>query len=104
MTSGSTTSRAGEKGWRDIESRGRGFDPQRFGPASQTDQNLQAAPVWKRATKIQQAAMFRADSRASQLSARLTTAFGAGLILLLGSASRWRGRWPGKSPGPHGAG
>ncbi|HZO52999.1 MAG TPA: hypothetical protein VFB63_09790, partial [Bryobacteraceae bacterium] len=70
----------------DIERRGRRlFD--RFSasaPASQTDQEF--AELHGRLDELagmNQAAMFRADSRASQLSARLTTAFGAGLVLLL---------------------
>jgi two-component system, NtrC family, sensor histidine kinase KinB len=82
----------------DIERRGRRlFD--RFSasaPASQTDQEL--AELHGRLDELagmNQAAMFRADSRASQLSARLTTAFGAGLILLLviGVALAWTLAW-----------
>jgi two-component system, NtrC family, sensor histidine kinase KinB len=82
----------------DIERRGRRlFD--RFSasaPASQTDQEL--AELHGRLDELagmNQAAMFRADSRASQLSARLTTAFGAGLVLLLviGVALAWTLAW-----------
>jgi two-component system, NtrC family, sensor histidine kinase KinB len=82
----------------DIERRGRRlFD--RFSasaPASQTDQEL--AELHGRLDELagmNQAAMFRADSRASQLSARLTTVFGAGLILLLviGVALAWTLAW-----------
>jgi NtrC-family two-component system sensor histidine kinase KinB len=82
----------------DIESRGRRlFD--HFGasaPASQTDHELAELHAGlDELIKINQAAMFRADSRASQLSTRLTTAFGAGLILLLviGVALAWTLAW-----------
>jgi two-component system, NtrC family, sensor histidine kinase KinB len=82
----------------DIERRGRRlFD--RFSASalgSQTDQEL--AELHGRLDELagmNQAAMFRADSRASQLSARLTTVFGAGLILLLviGVALAWTLAW-----------
>jgi two-component system, NtrC family, sensor histidine kinase KinB len=82
----------------DIESRGRRlFDHfSASAPASQTDQEFAELHAGlDELTKINQAAMFRADSRASQLSARLTTAFGAGLILLLviGVALAWALAW-----------
>ncbi len=82
----------------DIESRGRRlFDHfSASAPASQTDQEF--AELHGRLDELagmNQAAMFRADSRASQLSARLTTAFGVGLILLLliGVALAWTLAW-----------
>ncbi len=82
----------------DIESRGRRlFDHfSASAPASQTDQEFAELHAGlDELIKINQAAMFRADSRASQLSARLTTAFGAGLILLLviGVALAWTLAW-----------
>ncbi|HTN70790.1 MAG TPA: ATP-binding protein [Methylomirabilota bacterium] len=82
----------------DIERRGRRlFDHfSASAAASQTDQEL--AELHGRLdelARMNEAAMFRADSRASQLSARLTTAFGAGLILLLviGGALAWTLAW-----------
>jgi len=82
----------------DIEHRGRRLFDQfsASAPASQTDQEV--AELHRRLdelTGMNQAAMFKADSRASQLSARLTTAFGAGLILLLviGVALAWTLAW-----------
>ena len=82
----------------DIERRGRRLFDQfsASAPASQTDQEV--AELHRRLdelTGMNQAAMFKADSRASQLSARLTTAFGAGLILLLviGVALAWTLAW-----------
>jgi two-component system, NtrC family, sensor histidine kinase KinB len=82
----------------DIERRGRRLfdDFSASAPASQTDQEL--AELHGRLDELagmNQAAMFRADSRASQLSTRLTTAFGAGLILLLviGVALAWTLAW-----------
>jgi two-component system, NtrC family, sensor histidine kinase KinB len=82
----------------DIERRGRRlFDHfSASAPASQTDQEF--AELHGRLDELagmNQAAMFRADSRASQLSARLTTVFGAGLILLLviGGALAWTLAW-----------
>jgi len=82
----------------DIESRGRRlFDHfSASAPASQTDQEFAELHAGlDELIKINQAAMFRADSRASQLSARLTMAFGAGLILLLviGVALAWTLAW-----------
>jgi two-component system, NtrC family, sensor histidine kinase KinB len=82
----------------DIERRGRRL-LDRFSasaPASQTDQEF--AELHSRLDELagmNQAAMFRADSRASQLSTRLTTIFGAGLILLLviGVALAWTLAW-----------
>ena len=82
----------------DIERRGRRLFDQfsASAPASQTDREV--AELHRRLdelTGMNQAAMFKADSRASQLSARLTTAFGAGLILLLviGVALAWTLAW-----------
>ena len=45
--------------------------------------------------KLNQAAMFRADSRANQLSTRLTAAFGIGLLmfLIIGSVLAWTLAW-----------
>jgi two-component system, NtrC family, sensor histidine kinase KinB len=82
----------------DIESRARRlFDHfSASAPASQTDQEFAELHAGlDELIKINQAAMFRADSRASQLSTRLTTAFGAGLILLLviGVALAWTLAW-----------
>jgi two-component system, NtrC family, sensor histidine kinase KinB len=82
----------------DIESRGRRlFDHfSASAPTSQTDHEFAELHAGlDELIKINQAAMFRADSRASQLSARLTTAFGAGLILLLviGVALAWTLAW-----------
>jgi NtrC-family two-component system sensor histidine kinase KinB len=82
----------------DIERRGRRLFDQfsASAPASQTDREV--ADLRGRLDELvgmNQAAMFKADSRASQLSARLTTAFGAGLILLLviGVALAWTLAW-----------
>jgi len=82
----------------DIERRGRRLfdDFSATAPASQTDQEFAELHAGlDELIKINQAAMFRADSRASQLSTRLTTAFGAGLILLLviGVALAWTLAW-----------
>jgi two-component system, NtrC family, sensor histidine kinase KinB len=81
----------------DIERRGRRlFDgigalspPQNDGEFSQLHGRLDEL------IKMNQAAMFRADSRASQLSTRLAVAFGTGLLLFLviGGALAWTLAW-----------
>ncbi|HWX78278.1 MAG TPA: histidine kinase dimerization/phospho-acceptor domain-containing protein, partial [Candidatus Acidoferrales bacterium] len=81
----------------DIERRGRRlFDgigalspPQNDGEFSQLHGRLDQL------IKMNQAAMFRADSRASQLSTRLAVAFGTGLLLFLviGGALAWTLAW-----------
>ncbi len=80
---------------RDIDRRGRRFFNQLAGGGAHDDEFAALHARLDRLIEINRDAMFRADSRATRMSDRLTYEFAAGLILLLllGTALSWTLAW-----------